>query len=88
MEALMGKSAVFMAEFLQDGHLSIPDKAVKELALKKGSKVKATIETQAFDREGFLRLFGIWKGRSIEEIGVFQDILKERSNFGRGEVKL
>lgn len=84
----MGKSAAFTAEFLQDGHLSIPEKAVKELALKKGSKVKATIETQAFDRDGFLRLFGIWKDKAIEEIGVFQDILKERFNFGQGEVKL
>lgn len=66
----MGKSAAFTA----------PEKAVKELALKKGSKVKATIETQVFDREGFLRLAGagIWKDRSPEEIGVFQDILKER----------
>jgi hypothetical protein len=84
----MGKTAAFTAELLQDGHLSIPEKAVKELALKKGSKVKATIGTRAFDREGFLRLCGIWKDRSIEEIGVFQEILKERSNFGRGEVKL
>ena len=84
----MSKSAAFMAEFLQDGHLSVPAKTVKELSLKKGSRVKATIETQAFDREGFLRLCGIWKDRSSEEISVFQDILKERSNFGRGEVKL
>ena len=75
----MGKSAAFKAEFLIDGHLSIPEKAVKELALKKGSKVRATIETSGFDREGFLRLCGVWKDSSLEEIGVFQDILKERS---------
>ena len=84
----MGKSTAFTAEFLQDGHLSIPEKTVRELALKKGAKVKATIETQAFDRDGFLRLAGIWKDRTDEDINIFRNILKERSTFGRGEVKI
>lgn len=81
----MGKTATFIAEFLQDGHLSIPEKAVKALSLKKGKKVKAMIETHEFDRDAFLRLAGVWKDKTEEEIGIFRDILKERERFGRGE---
>ena len=84
----MGKSTAFMAEVLQDGHLSIPDQAVKALGLREGSKVRATIEAQAFDLEGFLRLFGVWEHRSYEEMSVFRDVIKERQAFGRGEVEL
>ena len=81
----MGKTATFIAEFLPDGHLSIPDKAVKALSLKKGKKVKAMIETNEFDREAFLKLAGAWKDKTEKEIDIFRDILKERERFGRGE---
>lgn len=84
----MGKSAVFMAELLQDGHLSIPDDAIRELSLKKGSRLKTTVEAQSFDRSGFLNLFGIWKNKTNEEIENYISIVKERDGFGRGEVKL
>ena len=84
----MGKTATYIAEFLNDGHLSIPEKVVKTLSLKKGRKVRAIIKTEKFDREKFLKLFGIWKDRTEEEISIYKEILKERENFGRGEVKL
>lgn len=84
----MGKVAIFTGEFLKDGHLSIPEKVIKTLSLKKGSKVRAVIEAEKFDREGFLKLFGIWKDKSREEINIYKEILKEREGFGRGEVKL
>lgn len=84
----MGKIATFMGEFLKDGHLSVPEKVVKVLSLKSGSKVRAVIETEKFDKDGFLSLFGIWKGKADEEINIYKEILKERDSFGRGEVKL
>jgi bifunctional DNA-binding transcriptional regulator/antitoxin component of YhaV-PrlF toxin-antitoxin module len=84
----MGKIATFIGEFLNDGHLSIPEKVAKALSLEKGSKVKAVIEAEKFDKEGFLRLFGIWKDKAEEEINIYKDIFKERESFGRREVKL
>lgn len=85
----MGTTATFTAELLGDGHLSIPDKVVKALSLKKGEKVKAVIEAEKFDKEGFLGLSGIWKDKSADEIvGIYNKILEERESFGRGEVKL
>ncbi len=84
----MGKVATFIGEFLKDGHLSVPEKVVKDLSLEKGAKVKTVIETGKFDKNSFLKLFGIWKDKTIEEIDIYKEILKERNNFGRGEVKL
>lgn len=84
----MSKSAVFTTELLGDGHLSIPYMTVKALSLKKGAKVKATIETQQFDKSGFLKLSGIWRNKTEKELGVYREIMKERDSFGRGEVKL
>jgi len=83
----MSKTAVFTAEFLNDGHLSIPELAVRALSLKKGSRVKATIETQQFDKAAFLKLAGIWRTKTEKELEIFQDLLKDRDSFGRGEVK-
>lgn len=84
----MSTTATFTAELLGDGHLSIPEKVVKALSLKKGEKVKAVIEAEKFDKEAFLGLSGIWEDKTEEEIGVYRNILKERESFGRGEVKL
>jgi bifunctional DNA-binding transcriptional regulator/antitoxin component of YhaV-PrlF toxin-antitoxin module len=84
----MGKTATFIAEFLKDGHLSIPERVVKALSLEKGKKVKAIIETEKFNREEFLSLFGIWKQKTDKEINIYKEILREREGFGRGEVKL
>lgn len=84
----MGTTATFTAELLSDGHLSIPEKVVKALSLKKGEKVKTVIEAEKFDKDGFLRLSGIWKDKSADELGIYNKILEERENFGRGEVKL
>lgn len=83
----MSKSAVFTAELLNDGHLSIPDMAVKALSLKKGARVKATIETQQFDKAGFLNLSGVWRNKAENEVDIYREIFKERDSFGRGEVK-
>ncbi len=84
----MGKTVTFIAEFLKDGHLSIPDRVVKALSLENGKKVKAIIETEKFNREGFLSLFGVWKKKTDDEINIYKEILREREGFGRGEVKL
>jgi hypothetical protein len=82
----MSKSAVFTAELLSDGHLSIPEVTIKALLLKKGARVKATIETQQFDKAGFLKLSGIWRNKVEKEIDIYREIFKERDSFGRGEV--
>lgn len=84
----MGKTAVFIAEFLKDGHLSIPEKIVKNLSLKKGKRVKTIIETEQFDKKEFLGLLGVWKDKTEAEIDIYKKILLERESFGRGEVKL
>ena len=81
----MGTTATFTAELLGDGHLSIPEKVVKALSLKKGEKVKAVIETEKFDKDAFLGLSGIWKDKSEDEIGIYNKILEERVDRG-GEV--
>lgn len=84
----MGKTATFIAEFLKDGHLSIPEKIVKTLSLEKGKRVKTIIETEQFNKEEFLGLLGIWKGKTEAEINIYKEILRERESFGRAEVKL
>lgn len=84
----MSKTASFTSKFLEDGHLSIPEEIITALSLKKGEKVRAMIEIEKFDKEGFLNLFGIWKDKKEDEIKIYLEILKERRNFGRGEIKL
>ena len=84
----MGKTATFIPEFLKDGHLSIPEKIVKALSLETGKRVKTVIETEKFSKKEFLGLFGIWKGKTEAEINIYKEILRERENFGRVEVKL
>jgi hypothetical protein len=84
----MSKTAVFTAEYLNDGHLSIPDLAVQALSLKKGARVKATVETQQFDKAAFLKLAGIWRSKTEQEIEIFQELFRDRNSFGRGEVKV
>ncbi len=84
----MGKQASFIAEFLRDGHLSIPKQVVSALSLKKGERVEAVIETKRFDKSGFLGLFGVWQHKSNQEIDLYRSIIKERESFGREEVKL
>lgn len=84
----MGKLATFIGEFLKDGHLSIPEKVVKELSLAKGAKVRVVIEAEKFDKNNFLKLFGVWKDKAAEEIDIYKEILKERNSFSRGEVIL
>ncbi|GFP32497.1 hypothetical protein HKBW3S42_00801 [Candidatus Hakubella thermalkaliphila] len=84
----MEKIVSFTAEFLKDGHLSIPEQVVAALKLQKGEKVKAVIEAERFDQAGFLKLFGIWKSKSEEEVNLYGNIMKEREGFGRAEVKL
>ena len=84
----MGKTATFIAEFLKDGHLSIPEKIVKALSLEKGKRVKTIIEVEKFSKKDFLGFFGIWRNKTEAEINIYKEILRERKNFGRVEVKL
>ncbi len=84
----MGSKAIYTAEYLNDGHLSIPKEIADRLSLKNGKKIRVIIEESRFNKGDILDLFGIWKNKSEEEIKIFKDILKEREHFGRGEIKL
>jgi hypothetical protein len=84
----MRKVTTSKAKYLEDGHLSIPQAVVGSLSLKKGEVVQIVIEREKFDKNGFLRLSGIWKEKSEEEIHLYREIVKEREMFGRGEVEL
>jgi len=84
----MRKVTTFKAKYLEDGHLSIPQAVAGSLLLRKGEEVQIAIEREKFDKNGFLRLFGIWKEKSEEEVHFYREILKEREAFGRGEVEL
>lgn len=84
----MGNKAVYTAEYLNDGHLSIPKEIADRLSLRKGKKLRVIVEASRFDKNDFLSLFGVWREKSAEEIIIFKDILKERNHFGRGEIKL
>ena len=84
----MKKVTTFKAKYLEDGHLSIPQAVVGSLLLRKGEEVRIVIAKEKFDKNGFLRLSGIWKEESEEEIHLYREIVKEREAFGRGEVEL
>lgn len=84
----MGNRATYTAEYLNDGHLSIPKEIADRLSLKKGKKLRVIVETSRFDKNDILDLFGIWREKNAEEIKIFKDILEERNHFGRGEIKL
>jgi len=84
----MKKAVTFKAKYLEDGHLSIPKEVVDSLLLRRGEEVRVMVEKGKFDKESFLKLFGIWKDKSEEEMNIFREIVKEREMFGRGEVNL
>jgi len=84
----MGNRATYTAEYLGDGHLSIPQEIANKFSLKSGNKIRVMIETSKFNKADFLKLFGIWKQKNAGEIAIFKSILEERKRFGRGEVKL
>ena len=84
----MGKIATFKSRYKRDGHLSIPKEVVSTLSLRNGEEVDVMIEKEKFDKKGFLALFGIWRDKTEEEINIYRQIVKEREEFGRGEIKL
>jgi len=84
----MGHKAAYTAEYLNDGHLSMPKEIADRLSLRKGKKLRVIVEASRFDKNDFLALFGVWREKSDEEIKIFKDILKERNHFGRGEIIL
>ena len=84
----MRKVTTFKAKYLEDGHLSIPKDVVASLFLRKGEEVHVVIEKEKFDKKDFLRLSGIWKDKSDEEIQFYREIVKERESFGRGEIEI
>ncbi len=84
----MGNKATYTAEYLNDGHLSIPKEIADRLSLTKGKKLHVIVEASMFDKNDILNLFGVWREKSAEEIKIFKDILEERNRFGRGEIKL
>ena len=45
------------------------------------------IEASKLNKTDFLKFFGIWKQKNVEEINIYKDILEERSKFRRGEIK-
>ncbi len=84
----MGNKVTFTAEYLNNGHLSIPKDIANTLSLKSGKKIRVAIEEVLFNKKNFLKLSGIWKNKSEEEIKIYKDILKGRDGFGRGEFSL
>ena len=84
----MKNIASFKTRYTQNNHLRIPKEVVTQLSLKTGEEIKIMIEKKKFDKDGFLGLFGIWKEKTGKEIDIYLQILRERENFGRGEVKL
>ncbi|MEW6418942.1 MAG: hypothetical protein AB1480_12610 [Nitrospirota bacterium] len=82
----MGNKVTFIAEYLNNGHLSVPEELVNTLALRRGKKIRVVIETLRFNKSDFLKLFGVWRNKSEEEIKMYKDILEERKRFGRGEI--
>jgi len=84
----MGNKVTFTAEYLNNSHLSIPEELVNTLALRRGKKIRVVIETLRFNKSDFLKLFGIWRNKSEEEIKIYKDILEERKRFGRGEIRI
>ncbi|ODS34554.1 MAG: hypothetical protein SCARUB_00289 [Candidatus Scalindua rubra] len=71
----------YTAEYLNDGHLSIPKEIADRLSLKTGKKLRVIVEASRFDKNDILGLFGIWKDKSAEEIKIFRDIIKQRRAF-------
>ena len=84
----MGNRATFTAEYLNNGHLSIPKEIADTLALRSGKKIRVVIETGRFNKSDFLKFFGVWRNKSEEELNIYREILEERKKFGRGEIKL
>ncbi|BBO18610.1 conserved hypothetical protein [Candidatus Brocadia pituitae] len=84
----MGHKAAYTAEYLNDGHLSMPKEIADRLSLRQGKKLRVIVDASRFDKNDFLALFGIWREKSDEEINIFKDILKERNHSERGEIKL
>jgi len=80
--------ATFKAKYLENGHLSIPEDVASSLSLRKGEEVQVVIGKESFDKRGFLKLSGIWKDKSEEEIHIYREIMRERERFGRGEIEL
>jgi len=79
----MGNKATYTAEYLNDGHLSIPREIADRLSLKKGKKLRVIVEASRFDKNDILDLFGVWREKNAEEIKIFKDILEERDHFKR-----
>ena len=84
----MGKKVFFESKYLENGYLSIPPRIVDSLSLKGGQKVRVALETEGFDKKGFLGLFGIWKDKDEADLEIYRRIMKERDIFGRGEFRL
>jgi bifunctional DNA-binding transcriptional regulator/antitoxin component of YhaV-PrlF toxin-antitoxin module len=84
----MGHRAAYTAEYLNDGHLSIPHEIANMFSLKSGRKVRVIIEESTFVKADFLKLFGAWNQKNTDDIELFKDIYKDRKKFGRGEIEL
>jgi len=84
----MSNRAVYTAEYLNDGHLSIPHEIANMFSLKSGRKIRVIIEESKFNKAEFLKVFGTWNQKGTEEIDIFKDIYKDRKKFGRGEFAL
>lgn len=84
----MRKTAAFRTKYLEDGHLSVPKDVAASLLLKKGDEVQVVLGKERFDKRDFLKLFGVWKDKSEEEIDFYHGMVKERERFGRGEFEL
>lgn len=84
----MGHRATYTAEYLHDGHLSIPREIANMFSLTSGRKVRVIIEESKFNKTAFLKFFGAWNQKSTEDIDIFKDLYKDRRKFGRGDIGL
>lgn len=84
----MGNRAAYTAEYLNDGHLSIPQEIANMFSLKSGRKIRVIIEESKFNKAEFLKFFGAWNQKSTDEVDIFKDIYKDREKFGRGAIEL
>ncbi len=61
----MENKVIFTAEYLNNGHLYVPEELVNTLALRRCKKIRVVIETLRFNKSDFLKLFGIWRNTKI-----------------------
>ncbi|MBC8183507.1 hypothetical protein H8E88_20635 [candidate division KSB1 bacterium] len=74
----------YIAEILQDGHLSIPDSIIKQLNLKSHSKLLISILPIDTKKKGLTRFSGKWQDNQDAD-EIIKDIYDSCTNNRRSE---